>query len=304
MIVMRPRDVNTMPCFVTHRVANDWTRRRSDSRVSLRQTALPREKTSRIGPASGLPYCAPSRCRRSRPTSKPRPSRQPRGRLRASSSNSGRARCCWAKRRCRPARNRRPVRARSACGSGWRSSAARRSPITRRWYWPPGLTSAELAQRLAQEGDVEYAVPDERRHIVAAPNDPLYADGVPGNGPAVGQWYLRAPTGVITSSIDVEPAWEVTIGNPERCRRGRRHRRALRASGSARRVGDGGNLLPGYDMISDPVVANDGDGRDADASDPGDWVTAGGALAGRRPVLSVHRFAPRPAHGTARRSPD
>ncbi len=26
-------------------------------------------------------------------------------------------------------------------------------------------------------------------------------------------------------------------------------------------------------MVSDPVVANDGDGRDADASDPGDWVT-------------------------------
>ena len=35
----------------------------------------------------------------------------------------------------------------------------------------------------------------------------------------------------------------------------------------------GGNLLPGYDMISDVDVANDGDGRDADASDPGDWVT-------------------------------
>ena len=49
-----------------------------------------------------------------------------------------------------------------------------------------GVTSAELAERLAQESDVEYAVPDERRRIVAAPNDPLYAAGVPGNGPAVG----------------------------------------------------------------------------------------------------------------------
>ena len=35
----------------------------------------------------------------------------------------------------------------------------------------------------------------------------------------------------------------------------------------------GGNLLPGYDMISDIAAANDGDGRDPDASDPGDWVT-------------------------------
>lgn len=56
-----------------------------------------------------------------------------------------------------------------------------------------GITSTELAQRLAREADVEYAVPDERRHLLMAPNDPLYADGVPGTGPAVGQWYLRAP---------------------------------------------------------------------------------------------------------------
>ena len=35
----------------------------------------------------------------------------------------------------------------------------------------------------------------------------------------------------------------------------------------------GGNLLPGFDMISDANVANDGNGRDADASDTGDWLT-------------------------------
>ncbi len=34
------------------------------------------------------------------------------------------------------------------------------------------------------------------------------------------------------------------------------------------------NVLPGYDFIDDLAVANDGDGRDADASDPGDWVAA------------------------------
>jgi Subtilase family len=32
-------------------------------------------------------------------------------------------------------------------------------------------------------------------------------------------------------------------------------------------------LLPGYDFISDPTRANDGAGRDADATDPGNWVT-------------------------------
>ncbi len=35
-----------------------------------------------------------------------------------------------------------------------------------------------------------------------------------------------------------------------------------------------GRALPGYDFIADPLIANDGDGRDPDPSDPGDWITA------------------------------
>jgi serine protease len=35
-----------------------------------------------------------------------------------------------------------------------------------------------------------------------------------------------------------------------------------------------GRILPGYDFVSDAVYANDGDGRDASATDPGDWVSA------------------------------
>ncbi|HUH94845.1 MAG TPA: S8 family peptidase [Casimicrobiaceae bacterium] len=136
-----------------------------------------------------------------------------------------------------------------------------------------GMTSAELAQRLGREPDVEYAVPDERRHRATAPNDPLYGSGVPGNGPAVGQWYLRAPDATEASSINIEPAWSVTLGSPS----------AVVADidtgvrfdhPDLLAVAAGGKLLPGYDMISDPRTANDGDGRDADASDPGDWVTA------------------------------
>jgi serine protease len=136
-----------------------------------------------------------------------------------------------------------------------------------------GITSTELAQRLAREPDVEYAVPDERRHLLTAPNDPLYAAGVPGNGPAVGQWYLRAPSAAVTSSIDIEPAWNVTLGNPNvvvaDLDTGVRfdHPDLLG-------VAAGGKLLPGYNMISNVLIANDGDARDADASDPGDWITA------------------------------
>lgn len=136
-----------------------------------------------------------------------------------------------------------------------------------------GITSAELAQRLARETDVEYAVPDERRHILTAPNDPLYANGVPGTGPTVGQWYLRAPSDTVASSINIEPAWSVTLGNPDvviaDLDTGVRfdHPDLLA-------VASGGKLLPGYDMISNAFIGNDGDGRDADATDPGDWITA------------------------------
>jgi serine protease len=136
-----------------------------------------------------------------------------------------------------------------------------------------GITSAELARRLAREPDIEYAVVDERRHRLTAPNDPLYAAGVPGNGPAVGQWYLRAPSGAVQSSIDVETAWNYTTGTPGTIvavvDTGVRYEHPDLLSTAA-----GGKLLPGYDMISIAAIANDGDNRDPDASDPGDWITA------------------------------
>ena len=148
-----------------------------------------------------------------------------------------------------------------------------------------GIDSASLAKRLAAEADVEYAVVDQRRHVLVAPNDPLYPPQTPlaGNatsgGPDVGQWYLRAPSGAVKSSIDVEPAWLVTTGSPNIVV-------AVLDTGvrfdhvDLQPVGTGGKLLPGYDMISDLTTANDGDGRDADPSDPGDAVGAGACGAG------------------------
>ncbi len=135
-----------------------------------------------------------------------------------------------------------------------------------------GVSSAELARRLAQEDDVEYAVADRRRRPLAAPNDPLFPDGLGNPGPAVGQWYLRAPAGEARSSLDAETAWSVTTGSSSV---------VVTVLDTGVRfdhpdlppVASGGNLLPGYDMVSDVDTANDGDGRDADASDPGDWLT-------------------------------
>lgn len=135
-----------------------------------------------------------------------------------------------------------------------------------------GISSRALAERLAADPEVEFAVPDERRRAHAAPNDPLYAAGVPGNGPAVGQWYLRAPDSTVASSIDAERAWNFTTGSADIVvaviDTGVRFDHPDLVAAAA-----GGNLLPGYDMIGDVDVANDGDARDPDATDPGDWVT-------------------------------
>src|SRR5512140_948256 len=41
-----------------------------------------------------------------------------------------------------------------------------------------GITSADLAARLAREPDVAFAVPDRKRRAYLIPNDPLYGEGV------------------------------------------------------------------------------------------------------------------------------
>jgi serine protease len=147
-----------------------------------------------------------------------------------------------------------------------------------------GLSDEELAARLAGQPEVAYVEPDRRLKIAAVPNDPRYdtvrlVDG----GPEAGQWYLKPPDAMIVSAIDAQSAWDVPgVG-------GTRIVVAVLDTGIRFDHPDlptreSGGMLQGYDMIvaddsftggnTNFGTAADGDGRDADPSDPGDFLTA------------------------------
>jgi serine protease len=128
----------------------------------------------------------------------------------------------------------------------------------------PGTESAaQTLARLRADPQVEYAEPDQRRHALATPDDPLFA----------GQWYMQDAQ---PAAVDAVDAWDLSTGNQgvviAALDTGVRFDHPDLRNASANR------LLPGYDMIggtgdSGILTANDGDGRDPDASDPGDWVS-------------------------------
>ena len=174
----------------------------------------------------------------------------------------------------------------------WGQATPRRDPVgasahVLRFAQPLSVEQAErVMARLAARPEVAWVGLNtrEQRQAVAsnAPSDPYF-------GGSAGQWWLQTVAGSDANAIADRrrgvpgflPAWlSRSTGDPAAVV-------AVLDSGITCHpdLGNltsnciGGAILPGYDFVSDwdgaaqRGYANDGDGRDADARDPGDWVS-------------------------------
>lgn len=123
---------------------------------------------------------------------------------------------------------------------------------------PEETTVAEavtLAEELEAGGAVEHVFPDVPAQPMLVPNDPSFPD----------QWHYA---GGATYGINAPPAWDVTTGSPDVVV-------AVLDTGYRPHADLDARYVAGYDMVSNATAARDGDGRDADPLDEGDWCHDG-----------------------------
>ena len=121
---------------------------------------------------------------------------------------------------------------------------------------------ADVADVIAQyEADpqVAYVVPDRlNKPTAVTPNDTDYGK----------QWDLFEST----AGMNVPAAWDTTTGTGVTV--------AVIDTGYVAHSDLAANIVGGYDFISDTTVSVDGNGRDSNPADPGDWYNAGECGAG------------------------
>lgn len=111
--------------------------------------------------------------------------------------------------------------------------------------------AVQVMQQLATLPGVEYVEPDLILRPALTPNDPRYAE----------QWGFSSAT----AGIRANTAWDVATGTGIIV--------AVLDTGQATHSDMTGNVVAGFDFISNITTANDGNGRDANPADPGDWTT-------------------------------
>jgi serine protease len=118
----------------------------------------------------------------------------------------------------------------------------------------PQTQLASIAHMLEADPAFRYADPVRRVRPMRVPNDPMYPS----------QWALSDAV----SGIDAPAAWDLQTGDPSMTV-------AVVDTGILPHPDLDGRVLPGYDFISDAASARDGDGRDPDPRDQGDWTSEG-----------------------------
>ncbi|WP_314224341.1 S8 family peptidase [Streptomyces zaehneri] len=118
------------------------------------------------------------------------------------------------------------------------------------------LTKADVADVVAQyraDPQVAYVVPDRLNKPKADPNDTEYTK----------QWDLFEST----AGMNVPGAWTTSTGTGVTV--------AVIDTGYVAHTDLAANIVGGYDFIADTAVSVDGDGRDSNPADPGDYYAAG-----------------------------
>ena len=114
----------------------------------------------------------------------------------------------------------------------------------------PATRLVNLAAQLEGDPAVKYADAVQRATIKKVPNDPSYPL----------QWALADPVG----GVNAPAAWNLQVGSASTAV-------AVVDTGITNHPEFSGRILPGYDFITDAGTARDGDSRDGNPSDPGDW---------------------------------
>ncbi|MGW2702981.1 S8 family peptidase [Streptomyces sp. NPDC001340] len=135
----------------------------------------------------------------------------------------------------------------------------------------PAKDVAALMNRLRADPDVAYVVPDRRLPAIASQEvtDAPVADAA-GDDTRTGDADLAAEQWNLSEAkagMDVPDAWKTSTGKGVTV--------AVLDTGITQHFDLAANTVPGYDFISDSLSANDGDGRDGDATDPGDATKPG-----------------------------